>query len=91
MTQTTDAAIAAIGETVAKEAGLIDAIKAFIDANATAQAQLNAELAAEGVDVSKLQSFNDAMKANQDRLAALIVSGTPADTGTPAPAQVPSN
>jgi hypothetical protein len=91
MTQTTDATIAAIGDAVSRETSIIDAIKAFIDANVTAQAKLTAELQAEGADIAKLQAFNDAMTANQDRLASLIVSGTPADTGAPVPEQIPSS
>lgn len=88
MTKVTDAALAEIEASVANVTTVIDAVKAFIDANVNAQAALNAELAAEGVDVTKLQAFNDAIKANTDRLTALIVQGTPADTGTPVPPAV---
>lgn len=90
MTKVTDAALAEIEASVANVTTVIDAVKAFIDANVNAQAALNAELAAEGVDVTKLQAFNAAIKANTDRLTALIVQGTPADTGAPVPPAVPT-
>lgn len=88
MTKTTDAALAKIEASVTRITTVVDAVKAFIEANVTAQAELIAELTAEGVDVTKLEAFNAAMNANADRLAALVVTNTPADPGDPIPAAV---
>jgi hypothetical protein len=91
MTKVTDKALSEIEASVTNVTGVVDAIKAYIEANVTAQDTLNAELEAEGVDVTRLTAFNDALRANTDRLAAMIVKGTPADTGAPVPPVVPTS
>lgn len=76
-----DAAMADLEASIASENTVVDSVKAYIEANATAQTT---------IDPAKLQAFNTAIKANNDRLTALILKGTPSDPGTPIPPAIPT-